>query len=289
VLWHTPLLQGLVLWTARRRLLPAWVWCRLHPHGVWELHAPDGTPFVYDSAHVHDGLARHIVWTDMRDWEAGTQPVLHGLARKARVFVDVGAYSGIYTVLACTANPGLAAVAFEPNPGKMPQLRANVAANRLEERVSLVQKALGDRPGKGVLVIPCDDSQASLIAPGAGVRTVGIEVTTGDTALRGMPIDLVKIDVEGMETAVLAGMREILAGCQPDVIAECLTPEALEQLCGCLAGSGYEHAYRIDTSGLVPVGHCSFRCANYLLTTDPQRVKPWLTPGSRCFPSAPCR
>ncbi|HUY49464.1 MAG TPA: FkbM family methyltransferase [Streptosporangiaceae bacterium] len=273
VLWRTPLLQELVLQAARRGLVPSWVWRRLHPRGVWNLHAPDGTCFAYDSVYEHDGLARNIVWTDMRDWETGTQPVLFGLAGKARVFVDVGAYSGVYTVLACMANPQLKVVAFEPNPVKLPQLRANVAANGLEDRVTLIGKALGDRTGKAVLTIPVDDSAASLKDTGTGVRAIDVEVTTGDLVLDGLPVDLVKVDVEGLEPEVLTGMSRILASRQPEIIAECLSPQALQRLCHCASGFGYQHAYRIDHDNLVPVGRCSFRSANYLLSVTPMPAR----------------
>ena len=93
------------------------------------MHAPDGTPFRYDSDFAHDRLAQHVVWTDLEDWERTVQSVLCELARTAEVFVDVGAYSGIHTVMACAANPGLRAVACEPNPIKLEQIAANVVLN----------------------------------------------------------------------------------------------------------------------------------------------------------------
>lgn len=269
VLWNTPGLQALVRAAARRRCVPVSVWRHLHPSGRWTLHAPDGTPFTYDSAHPGDGLARHIVWTDMRDWEAGTQPVLFGLARRAKVFVDVGAYSGVYTVLACVANPGLRAVAVEPNPAKLPQLRSNLVANGLTDRVTVIGKALSARPGAATLSIPGDDSAATLTGGRPGARSVAVDVTTGDLVLRGLDVGLVKIDVEGLEAEVVRGMARVLLACHPAIIAECLGAGALRELRDLTRELGYRHVYHLGTGGPVPAGGRPFTPANYLFTIEP--------------------
>lgn len=269
VLWRTPGLQALVRAAARRRCVPGAVWRHLHPSGRWTLHAPDGTPFTYDSAYPCDGLARHIVWTDMRDWEAGTQPVLFGLAKRAKVFVDVGAYSGVYTVLACVANPGLRAVAVEPNPLKLPQLRANVVANGLADRVTVIGKALSARPGAATLSVPGDDSTASLTGTRPGARTVNVDVTTGDLVLDGLEVGLVKIDVEGLEAEVVRGMARVLLAHHPAIIAECLGPGALRELRDLTRELGYRHVCHLGADGPVTAGDRPFSPANYLFTIEP--------------------
>jgi len=250
---RVPGLEGLVRAGARRGVIPAPVWRRLQPIGPCELHAPDGTPFLY-VPFAHDGLARHVVWTDLRHWETGTHRVLFGLARGAGVFVDVGAYSGLYTLLACLADRRLRAVAFEPNPRKLPQLACHVAVNGLAHRVRIVGEALGERPGTATLAIPSDDSAASLRAAAAGERSVRVPVTTGDARLRGLPVGLVKIDVEGREAEVLRGMAGLLRARRPHVIAECLEPGALARVWHTLSGLGYRHAFHLAPDGPRPLG-----------------------------------
>jgi FkbM family methyltransferase len=269
VLWRTPCLQVLIRAATRRGCVPSWAWGRLHPRGVWTLHAPDGTAFLYDSTFEHDGLARHIVWTDMRDWEASTQPVLFNLAKTTDVFVDVGAYSGIYTVLACVANPNLRVVAFEPNVVKIRQITANVTANGLKDRVTIIGKALAAKSGVATLSIPADDSTASLNDAEPDDRVIDVVVTTGDLALASLPVGLVKIDVEGFEGEVLAGMSRTLSTYRPKIIAECLDSQALQRLQNSIRELGYLHTYHIDHGGLVPVGVQPFRPANYLFTAEP--------------------
>jgi FkbM family methyltransferase len=277
VLWRTPGLQRLIRAAARRGHVPGAVWRKLHPRGIWTLHAPDGTPFTYNSTYRHDGLARHLVWTDMRDWETTTQPLLFELAREAKIFVDVGAYSGIYVILACIANAELHAVAFEPNRVKLRQLRSNVALNGLTDRVTIIGKALSSQAGRAWLTIPSDDSQASLAGSGAGGRTVEVPVTTGDDALADLPVGLIKIDVKGFEPEVLSGLTRVITSRHPKIIVECLDQRALERVRHTISALGYRYAYHIDHVGLVPVDDQFVhprRFPNYLFTAEPMGGEP---------------
>jgi FkbM family methyltransferase len=272
LLRRTPGLQRAIAALARGGQLPPSVWRRLHPIGIWTLHAPDGAPFAYNSDFDDDQMARHVVWTDLRHWETTTQPVLFELARQAEVFVDIGAYSGIYTLLACVANRDLQAIACEPNPVKLAQLRSNIRLNGLDNRVTIVGKALSSAPGRARLTVPSDDSQATLSRFAQGFRSVDVEVTTGDELLGGRRVDLIKVDVEGFEPQVFAGLATVLATHRPSIIAECLNQRALLRARTATAAYGYDHVYHLDGHGPVPVGDefvHPHRFPNYLFRTEP--------------------
>ncbi|WP_329119634.1 FkbM family methyltransferase [Streptomyces sp. NBC_01465] len=263
-----PGLQQTVRTAALRGLVPRQVWNRLHPTGTWTLHDPDGIPFLYHAAR-EDLMARCVVWTDLRHWEETTQPVLFELARTARGFLDVGAFSGIYTLLACQANPELRVVAMEPNPHTIGMLRRNVEINGLGDRVTLVQKALSDGPGRARLAIPYDTTAASLNAATVPVRSVEVEVSTADEVVGDQPIDLVKIDVEGLEPEVLHGMTRTIAAHRPAIIAECLDAPALERLRATADALGYRTVQHLGRTGLSPAGEGFVPppfYANFLLT-----------------------
>jgi FkbM family methyltransferase len=276
LLRHSPALQRAIRALALRGHLPPSVWRRLRPIGVWTLHAPDGTPFRYGSDFADDRLAPHIVWTDLRHWECGTQPVLFNLARDAEMFVDIGAYSGIYTLIASAASPTLRTVACEPNPMKLAQLMSNVELNDLGRRVRIVGQALSSHAGRARLNRPSDDSQASLLpAPGGPptANSVEVDVVTGDELLAGLPVDLIKIDVEGLEPEVLDGMPDLLQARRPTIIAECLDHAALSRLWETARRYGYQHAYHLDETGPVPLDEAfrhPYRSPNYAFT-----AKPW--------------
>lgn len=270
-----PGLQRAVHFSAVRGCVPRSIWQRLHPTGVWTLRAPDGSSFRYASQD-DDILARSLVWTNMRHWEETTHPVFFDLARTARGFLDVGAFSGIYTLLACRANPRLHAVAVEPNPASMLQLRRNVEVNALQHRVTLVGKALSDAPGRAGLGIPASDvTAASLLCQESGRRTVDVEVTTGDDVVGDTPIDLVKIDVEGLEPQVLRGLSRTIAAHGPAIIAECLDSTAVDRLRETAHDLGYRRIHHLSSSGPVLVTNAvepPARYANFLVTRDASGV-----------------
>jgi FkbM family methyltransferase len=274
LLRRAPGLQRAVRGLAGRGYLPPAVWQRLPPTGVWTLHAPDGAPFRYDADFGDDRLACHIVWTDLQHWENTVLRVLYRLARRAEVFLDVGAYSGLSTLLACVANRDVHAIACEPNPARLAQLRSNLRLNGLGDRVTLVAQALSSRAGRATLTIPADDSQARLRPDGAGAasRRVEVDVITGDELLGDRRVDLIRIEAGGLEPEVLAGLATVLDGHRPSVIAACRDQPALLRARAALSGFGYHHVYHLDGHGPVPIDDMFVhprRCPAYLFGTEP--------------------
>ncbi|WP_406170437.1 FkbM family methyltransferase [Streptomyces sp. NBC_00996] len=255
---------------ALRGLLPSAVWRRLHPTGEWSLRAPDGRTFRYVSSDA-DILARGLIWTNMRHWEETTHPLVYELAQNARRFVDIGAFSGIYTLLACRANPHLEAVAVEPNPVAASMLNRNVRANRFESRVTVIDRALSDTPGRTRLRIPANATKASLLDRWPAQSIVDVEVTTGDEVLDGRAVDLIKIDVEGLEPQVLRGLEKSIRVHHPAIIAECLDKAALSRLRETAFDLGYRHIQHLGSRGPAPVTADLVppaRYVNFLFTRD---------------------
>jgi FkbM family methyltransferase len=220
-------------------------------------------------------LASSVVWTDLRHWEETTHPLFYRMARSARGFLDAGAFSGLYTLLACRANQDLRAVAVEPNPRSRSLLQRNLMLNDLGGRVTVVGKALAAQPGQARLAVPPWSAAASLVRPVAAEYTVDVEVTTADDAVGSLPIDLVKIDVEGLEADVLRGMEKTLTTHRPAVIAECLDRPALDALRAAADDLGYRYIHNFGEHGLTRVepGFVpTWPNENFLLTTAPPRI-----------------
>lgn len=235
--------------TAGRGLLPRALWGRLQPSGVLTVRPMTGGSFRYQAT-SQDTMARQVCWTHLREWEPTTQPVLVDLARRARVFVDAGAYCGIYTLIATSANPELRVVAFEANPDTAELLAANLTINGLTDRVTVIREALGDEVGTAAFFIGADPTAAGLHGEG---RQISVPATTADAHLADLPVDLVKIDVEGHEPAALRGMFETLTRCHPNLIVECLTSDALLEVRSVLRPLGYETCDYLGPDGADPV------------------------------------
>jgi FkbM family methyltransferase len=167
--------------------------------------------------------ARDMVMTPQlvvyRQWEAALSALLPRLCPPGSVFVDVGANFGYFTCLLAAKlgrTPGSRVIAIEPNPGLVQLLRTNIGINWSSAPVRIEPVAVAETPGEMVLSIPDDRAAngtlASIPAEGRSLRTHSVPVARLDDLLRDEPrIDLIKIDVEGFEPAVLRGAAETLA------------------------------------------------------------------------------
>lgn len=125
------------------------------------------------------------------------------------IFVDVGANMGSYTILACAVT-GAKGIAFEPIPTTYARLMENVNANKLSDRVVCHNIGLGAEKdqirftvgGDAMNHVVADDEDASNI--------ISIPVDTLDDVIGSDCPALMKIDVEGFESAVLAGAEKTL-------------------------------------------------------------------------------
>jgi len=134
--------------------------------------------------------------------------LLHFL-RSEDLFVDVGANLGSYTILACSA-VGARGVAFEPVPCTFTKLVENIRLNHLDGKVTCINKAVGNRVGTLAFTSTCNTTDHVLLSGEPCDNKIIVEVTTLDTALAGENPSLIKIDVEGYETPVLAGAQATL-------------------------------------------------------------------------------
>lgn len=136
--------------------------------------------------------------------------VLHVLAPDG-LFVDVGAHSGAFTVLAAKV-VGARTVAIEPAPAAFVRLEANVAANGIADGVRRHNVAVGAAPGMARMT-EGRDAQERVLGPGEGGagKTSEVVLDTLDRLLAGESATMIKIDVEGFELQVLKGAARTLA------------------------------------------------------------------------------
>jgi FkbM family methyltransferase len=155
-----------------------------------------------------------------RFWEREEMAVMAAHFAPGGTFIDIGANVGNHALFAALFMGAARVVAFEPNPPAMAILRANVALNGLEGVVDLTNLGWGlsDAEGAGFSTVTkrANLGATRLVADGQG----GIPVRTGDAMLAGTRADFIKLDVEGMEIAVLRGLAATLARDRPPVFLE---------------------------------------------------------------------
>jgi FkbM family methyltransferase len=167
-----------------------------------------------------------------RGLEPGTGDVLRRLIQPGMVVADVGANIGLLTlVMAWATGPGGRVIAFEPEAVPRSNLEKMKHLNGLSW-VEVRDQAVGERAGRLTFHVSDIIGHSSLYAlPDAEeARTVEVEVVRLDDVAPAKRLDVVKIDVEGAELDVLAGMKGVIAK-NPDlaIVAE-FGPEHLKRV-----------------------------------------------------------
>ena len=124
------------------------------------------------------------------------------MLRPGDVFVDGGANIGTYTLLA-SAIAGAHTDAFEPDPGTIEHLAANIETNAISDRVTVHASALGDRIKR--------------VSFTSGLDTMNFVSDRGDQTVQMTTLDslslspaLLKLDLEGSEQSAVAGAERTL-------------------------------------------------------------------------------
>jgi FkbM family methyltransferase len=159
----------------------------------------------------------------------------------AGTLIDVGANVGLVTLL--LADKVQHALLFEPNPVASQRARENLALNQLKFEV--YELALSDRSGTvefedegGVSTCNRTVDGFSTSLPTRKVDCIRLDDFLAQHPLP-FPISAVKIDVEGHENQVLAGMTRCLRDSRPLVMFEYLQRTDLRETLRLFAAADY--------------------------------------------------
>jgi FkbM family methyltransferase len=180
-----------------------------------------------------------------RYYDLPTQIFLKKYLRSGDHFVDIGANIGMISLLASHLVGDLGTVrAFEPNPFCCDRIDELISTNGLTN-VSLKRIAISDASGELKLSVPRHSGMGTLGSiptdeAQAYPSSYIVEVQRGDDALSPeVPIQVMKIDVEGYECKALAGCANVIGRWRPLIISEVMpdhlrragsTPEMLFEL-----------------------------------------------------------
>ena len=169
-------------------------------------------------------------------WGKGRRPrpqdhfaveLLARLARRSDVMLDVGAYTGLFTLVGSKVNPDLTAHAFEIVPDVYQGLFDNCVRNDVLHRVTLHHTGLGE--DGAVMRVPASSRDSALPSfyssrlhfdTGVLVRFISLDSFAGRLPAESRVV--VKVDVEGTENAVFRNGQRFLASFRPEILCEVL-------------------------------------------------------------------
>ncbi len=139
------------------------------------------------------------------------------IGTEPKVILDVGANCGIFSALAAARFPSAKIYAFEPSDDLIPLIRSNCQGHN----VSIHQCAVGEKQGTMTLYVNSKSQQTNslnmdavkLFSPEEEIEKRSVECITLDEFAKQnylAQIDVLKVDVQGFEGAVLRGGRETL-------------------------------------------------------------------------------
>ncbi|GJE02528.1 hypothetical protein GMJLKIPL_4477 [Methylobacterium isbiliense] len=187
-------------------------------------------------------------------YEAASVAAWVAVARECRQIADIGAFTGLYTLLAQKASPEAKVVTVEPNSASRARLHTNAVWNGCD-RSRVAPYAVAAEIGTLPLFVPMGadllDTGASLNRGSLVSRTEIVACAPVDAIMAQFDVtepNLMKIDVEGLEEAALRGMPRCLHE-RPTLFLEVATGELLQRCHALLAPHGYR-MWGIDDESL---------------------------------------
>jgi FkbM family methyltransferase len=183
-------------------------------------------------------------------------------AKPRALFLDIGAFSGIFSLVATAANSNLKVIAFEPSAVTFGRLAQNIRINGMDLRVIPVNFAASNV--SSLITFPHRYGIFNL-CPGECIDQSQIDHTQTASAIKvdqllspidslpcylnskGIPlhpfsvIDGIKIDVERHEPQVLEGCRAVIEKFRPTFICEALGVD--EEVCLIDFFDAYKYAH----------------------------------------------
>ena len=162
----------------------------------------------------HDNISERRLLFTPGSWDRLERALLERILEPGAVFLDIGCNFGGYTwwVLSRLGR-GCTVVALEPDPELYDRLRFNLATNNWNH-VRALSCAVGEKEGRGVLRIHSKNRGENTLlelkdgmeSEAVGVPVQPLKMVAQEAGLD--RIDVLKIDIEGMEPRVLQGFFE---------------------------------------------------------------------------------
>ncbi len=203
------------------------------------------------------------------------------LSKHSKTIIDIGAHTGIYSIIAAKSNPQTTIYSFEPHPFNYQRFKSHIELNNLT-KVQAINKAVGDTVSAVEFNIPDDNRITDVASMDKSFSTtmykgefdwkvvkaeqISIDIFCDQQKIS--KVDLIKLDVENYELPVFKGMQHTIKINRPYILCELFhTEEKLAFIDGILQSENY-YVYDFTENGLMALS--SIRSLptglNYLLS-----------------------
>jgi FkbM family methyltransferase len=209
--------------------LPPSIYKHLYFEGVFRAKF-DSYSFLI--RHYGFQLENEIFWNGLTNgWEKISIRLWIELSKNSNVILDIGANTGIYSLVSKAVNPRSTVFAFEPVKRVYEKLCSNALLNSYN--INCFELALSNNDGEAIIY----DTPTPHVYSVAVNKNISGLTDTIPTKIHTQKlstfikqhnigaIDLIKIDVETHEPEVLEGMEEYLERYKPTLLIEILNDE----------------------------------------------------------------
>jgi len=248
----------------------------LHFKGIFDVEIDEQHSFRM--RHYGFELENSIFWEGIRGgWEKASVSLWIKLVSDAKVILDIGANTGVYSLIAKSLNPASTVLALEPIERVFEKLEANNALNGYDIVCLPIAASnangtatVYDAGGEHVYSVTVNKNLASsdvAVIPTV-IQTMRLDRLIEEQKLD--RLDLLKIDVETHEPEVLEGLGDYLDQFRPTMLIEILNDEVGTRVEALVKGKDYLY-FNIDETSQ-SVRHVQSITTsdyyNYLLCTD---------------------
>jgi len=227
------------------------VYKHLHFKGFFKIKMKNDFTFkMYHAGYVEEN---EIFWNGIYNgWEKKSISLWIDLSKNANTIIDIGANTGLYSLVAKTINPTSNIFAFEPIEGVFSILEKNVRINKYN--INCQKIALSNYNGIGKIYLPKGKKFAYSVTVNKNtllnkeISEIEINVQKLETSIELLSIkniDLIKLDVETHEVEVIEGMGNYLSKYKPAILIEILNDEIADKLNNIFKDLGYLY-FNID-------------------------------------------
>jgi len=230
---------------------PESIYKHLHFKGKFTVNINNQCHFLLN--HYGYQIENEIFWGGLANgWEKVSIGLWMKLCKNSSIIIDIGANTGIYSLIAKTINPHAKVYAFDPVHRVFARLKENIKLNNYD--IIAIEKAVSNFDGLAIIYDTNSEHTNSvtvnknLSSSDTKVIETKIETITLNSFIKNYNIgriDLIKIDVETHEPEVLEGFSEYLKIFKPTLLIEILSDEIGEKVNEIVEGLDYLY-FNID-------------------------------------------